>query len=106
MRNARVVHQHVETAKLVAYARRRGGDGALIGDVELDGTRVRPDALRGRLPILEVARPDEHGEAVRREILRSNAAKAQLFVAHLKREFGEPAYWDKDQTRQAKSRSR
>jgi DNA-binding transcriptional LysR family regulator len=37
---------------------------------------------------------------------RSNAAKAQLFVAHLKREFGEPAYWDKDQTRQAKSRSR
>lgn len=25
---------------------------------------------------------------------RSNAAKAQLFISHLKREFGEPAYWD------------
>lgn len=26
---------------------------------------------------------------------RSHAAKAQLFIAHLKDEFGEPAYWDK-----------
>jgi DNA-binding transcriptional LysR family regulator len=26
---------------------------------------------------------------------RSHAAKAQLFIAHLKEEFGEPAYWDK-----------
>lgn len=26
---------------------------------------------------------------------RSHAAKAQLFIAHLKREFGEPAYWDR-----------
>lgn len=25
---------------------------------------------------------------------RSHAAKAQLFVAHLRRQFGEPAYWD------------
>jgi len=26
---------------------------------------------------------------------RSHAAKAQLFVAHLRRQFGEPAYWDR-----------
>ena len=26
---------------------------------------------------------------------RSHAAKAQLFIAHLKSEFGKPAYWDK-----------
>ena len=26
---------------------------------------------------------------------RSHAAKAQLFIAHLKAEFGDPAYWDK-----------
>lgn len=26
---------------------------------------------------------------------RSHAAKAQLFIAHLRSEFGEPAYWDK-----------
>ncbi len=26
---------------------------------------------------------------------RSHATKAQLFIAHLKSEFGEPAYWDK-----------
>jgi DNA-binding transcriptional LysR family regulator len=32
---------------------------------------------------------------------RSNAAKAQLLVAHLKREFGEPAYWDSDQISQS-----
>ena len=26
---------------------------------------------------------------------RSHAKKAQLFVAHLKHEFGAPAYWDR-----------
>lgn len=37
---------------------------------------------------------------------RSNAAKAQLFISHLKREFGEPAYWDEGQTGQAATRER
>lgn len=32
---------------------------------------------------------------------RSHAAKAQLFIAHLKSEFGEPAYWDKSLEEQA-----
>ena len=27
---------------------------------------------------------------------RSHAAKAQLFIAHLRSEFGEPAYWDRE----------
>ena len=29
---------------------------------------------------------------------RSHAAKAQLFIAHLRREFGEPVYWDRTDT--------
>src|SRR6266849_7386192 len=70
MRDARVVHQHVETAELVPDALCRGGDGGLIRDVELEGAGIRSDALRGRLPILDVARPYKHGEAARREILR------------------------------------
>src|SRR5262245_18117512 len=48
----------------------RRGDGSLIRDVELEGASIRPDALRGCLPLLDVARADEYGEAVRREILR------------------------------------
>jgi hypothetical protein len=42
----------------------RGCDGALIPVVELEGAGIRSDALRGRLPMLKVAQPDEHGEAV------------------------------------------
>ncbi len=34
---------------------------------------------------------------------RSHAAKAQLFITHLRREFGEPAYWDKAISEQIKS---
>jgi hypothetical protein len=26
---------------------------------------------------------------------RSHATKTQLFIAHLKHEFGDPAYWDR-----------
>ena len=78
MRDARVVHEHVETAELVPNALCRSGDGGLIRDVELEGAGIRSDALRGRFPMLEVARPDEHGEAVRREILRD--LKTDSFV--------------------------
>src|ERR1700677_4214033 len=69
MRNARIVHDHAKTAKLVPDALRRGGDGVLIRDVELEGAGIQSDGLRCRLPTLEVACPDEHGEAVRREVL-------------------------------------
>lgn len=37
---------------------------------------------------------------------RSNAAKAKLFVSHLKHEFGEPAYWDSDRPRQTATQAR
>jgi DNA-binding transcriptional LysR family regulator len=38
---------------------------------------------------------------------RSHATKAQLFIAHLKKSFGEPAYWDKASLpREVKPRSR
>ena len=78
MRDAGVVDEHVETAELVPDALRGGGDGGLIRDVELERAGIRSDALRGRLAMLEVARPDEHGEAVRREILRD--LKTDSFV--------------------------
>src|SRR5262245_33586147 len=70
MRDGRVVDQHFETAELAPDALCRSGDGGLIRDVELEGARIRSDALRGSLPTLEIARPDEHGETARREILR------------------------------------
>src|SRR5258708_29707305 len=70
MRDARIVHEHVETAEFVPDALCRGGDGGLIRAVELEGSGIRSDAFRGRLPTLEVARPDKHCEAARREILR------------------------------------
>jgi hypothetical protein len=68
-----------ESAELVPDALCRGGDGGLVRDVELEGTGIRSDALRGRLPMLEVARPDEHGGTVRREILRD--LKTDSFVS-------------------------
>ena len=55
MRDARVVDEHVETAEFVPDALCGGGDGGLIRDVELEGAGIRSDALRGRLPMLEVA---------------------------------------------------
>src|SRR4029077_13412184 len=48
---------------------RSGGDRGPIRDVELEGAGVRSDAFRGRFPVLKVARPDEHDEALRLEIL-------------------------------------
>jgi hypothetical protein len=78
MRDARVVHEQVETAELLSEALCGGGNGGLIRDVELEGAGIRSDALRGRLPMFEVARPDEHGEAARREILRD--LKTDAFV--------------------------
>ena len=53
-----------------------------IRDVELEcaGAGIRSHTLRGRLPMVEVTRPDEHGEAVRREILRD--LKTDSFIGH------------------------
>ena len=70
MRDARIVHEHVETAELIPNAFCRGRDRGLICDVELKGVGIRSDALRRRFPMGKVARPDEHGEAVRRKVLR------------------------------------
>ena len=78
VRDARVVHEHVEAAELFLDALRRGGDGSLIRDVERDRAGIPSHALRGRLAMLEVARPYQHGEAVGREILRD--LKTDSFV--------------------------
>ena len=45
----------------------------------LEDAGIRSDTFRGRLPMLKVARPNEHGEAVRREILCD--LKADSFVS-------------------------
>ncbi len=67
MRDARIVHEHVETAELKADTLCRSVDGGLICDVELEGARVRSDAFRSLLPILKAARPNEYDEAMCRE---------------------------------------
>jgi hypothetical protein len=69
MRDGRVVHEYVETAELLPDAFLGGGDRGLIRDVGLEGADIRSDAFRGRLPVLKVARPDEHDEALCREAL-------------------------------------
>jgi len=50
----------------------------LIRDVELDGVGVCSDALCGCLPVFEAARPDKHGQTVRREILGDLKADALI----------------------------
>ncbi len=64
----RVLHEDVEAAELVANARRRGGDRGVIRHVELERVGVRADLLGRGLPALEIARPDQHKEAVRDEV--------------------------------------
>jgi hypothetical protein len=76
MRNSRVVHQHVETAEFAGDPIGCGGDGALIRHVELKGVGVRADGLGGSLPSLQVPRPQEHGEPLRREILSDGETNA------------------------------
>jgi hypothetical protein len=70
MRDPGVVYEHVETTELFPDVLGRSGDRGLIRNVELDGACIRSDALRGGLPMFEVARPDEHCEAMCREVLR------------------------------------
>ena len=69
IRDARVVDQQVEAAKLLADALRCGGDRSPIRHVELERDGARPDLLGRGLTALEIARPDQHGEAVRHEFL-------------------------------------
>jgi hypothetical protein len=69
VRDGRVVDEDVEAAEVPADAFGRRGDRVRIRDVELKSVSVGSDALRGRLALLEVARPDEHGEAVLRQLL-------------------------------------
>jgi hypothetical protein len=65
---------------------RCGGDGGLIRYVELERTGVPSDAFRRRLLILEIAGPDEHGKAVRRQVLRD--LKSNPFVSPVTRATG------------------
>lgn len=70
-----------------------------IGIVHLASWLVGDLVAAGRLLSLF---PDASGSAASainavRLPGRSHAAKAQLFIAHLRREFGEPAYWDRSE---------
>ncbi len=53
-----------KAAELVPDALGRGGNRGRIGDVKLEGAGIRSNAPRGCLAVSEVARPDEHGEAL------------------------------------------
>src|SRR5215472_2354804 len=66
MRDGRVVGEHVEPAKLVTDALRRGGDGSLIRYVELEGAGISFDRLGRFLPPRQIARTNQD-----REVLRS-----------------------------------
>ncbi len=68
MRDGGVVDEDIEPAKLLADALRRGGDRSLIRHVELERAGVRPNLLRRGLAAFEIARPDKHYKAMRREI--------------------------------------
>ncbi|HEY0062203.1 MAG TPA: LysR family transcriptional regulator [Telluria sp.] len=70
-----------------------------VGIVHLASWLVSDDIVAGRLvPLFEpaLAAKGPRLPAIHAVRLpgRSHAAKAQLFIAHLRREFGEPAYWD------------
>ncbi len=70
-----------------------------IGVVHLASWLVSDHLAAGRLvplfaPVLSHASKSPAGIHAVRMPGRSHAAKAQLFIAHLKTEFGEPPYWD------------
>ncbi|MFO1387954.1 LysR substrate-binding domain-containing protein [Cellvibrio sp.] len=71
-----------------------------IGIIHLASWLVRDKILSGELVPLfsDEDLPAKIAPAIHAVRMpgRSHAAKAQLFIAHLKSEFGEPAYWDKD----------
>jgi hypothetical protein len=61
--------EHVKAAKFLADALRRSGDRRLVRHVELERAGVRPDLPGRGLAAYEIARPDQHSEAVAYEIL-------------------------------------
>jgi hypothetical protein len=61
--------EHVEAPKLIADARRRGGDRILIGHVELECVGIRANPLGRGFAALQIARPDQYNESVCYEIL-------------------------------------
>lgn len=54
MRDARVVHEHVEAAKLAPDTFCRGGDRGLIGNTKLDRVRVSFHTLCDRFSTLPI----------------------------------------------------
>ena len=69
IRDSRVVDKQVEAAKLVADAFCRSGDRSPIRHVELESKCIRPNLPCSGLAAFEIARSNQHREAVCREIL-------------------------------------
>jgi hypothetical protein len=69
VRDRRVLDEHVEAAKLVADARRRGGDRSLIRHVELERMGVSLDRPGRVLPARQIARTRQDSEVFRSQIL-------------------------------------
>ena len=70
MRNACVVHQHVEATQFITNTFRCRSNGGLIGYVELDRAGIAFDVFCSLLALFQIARPDEHAEAACRKVLR------------------------------------
>jgi hypothetical protein len=69
IRDSGVLDEYVEVAKLPADTLRRRGDRSPIRHVELERDGARPYLLGGGLAAREIARPDQHSEAVCHEFL-------------------------------------
>ncbi len=71
-----------------------------VGIVHLASWLVSDLVLAGRLlPLFPHARPPKKAAPAIHAVRmpgRSHAAKAQLFIAHLRATFGEPPYWDRE----------
>lgn len=72
-----------------------------IGIVHLASWLVGDCLSAGNLVSLFPDIPSPSGPAINAVRMpgRSHAAKAQLFIAHIRHEFGEPAYWDRTEVR-------
>ena len=65
------MNQQVEATELLANALRRVGNRNPVRHVELERDGARPDLPCRGLAAFEIARPDQHCDAVRYEFLRT-----------------------------------
>ena len=75
-RDGRILNQHIKPTELVANPFRRRSDRPLIRHVELDRNSIRPQLVGGDLASFNVARSEEYGQALARQLLGDLKADA------------------------------